>query len=124
MTNSDDRLGSLVRKRRDELGLSLRQLGERIGITDTTIMRIESGAIRSPRGDVLRALAEGLDLPLADLFAAAGYATPNELPSFQPYLRTKYHELPDRALRELERSFSDITGRYAKQGPASGEDET
>lgn len=123
MTNSKTTLGQLVRDRREALGLSLRQLGQRIGTTDTTVMRIESGEIANPRGEVLRALAEALEVPSADLFAAAGYTIPTELPSFRPYLRTKYGELPDQALRELERNFADIAKRYGSTEPAPGEDE-
>lgn len=123
MTNSKTTLGQLVRDRREALDLSLRQLGQRIGTTDTTVMRIESGEIANPRGEVLRALAEALDVPSADLFAAAGYTVPTELPSFRPYLRTKYADLPANALRELERNFAAIAKRYGSTGPAPGEDE-
>lgn len=123
MSNSAVTLGQLVRDNREKLGLSLRQLGQRIGTTDTTVMRIESGEIANPRGDVLRALAEALDLTSADLFASAGYAVPTELPSFRPYLRAKYHELPPEALAELDRTFADIAKKYGTDGPRDGEDE-
>lgn len=123
MSNSESTLGQLIRQRRSVLGLSLYQLGERTGITDTTIMRIESGKTANPRGEVLRALAEALELPLADLFAAAGYAAPRELPSFRPYLRAKYKDLPPQAVTELEITFADIARRYGTRGPAPGEDE-
>jgi transcriptional regulator with XRE-family HTH domain len=125
MTNSEAQLGQPIRQRREDLGLSQRQLGERIGSTGsgTTIMRIESGEIANPRVDVLTALAEALDLPSADLFAAAGYAVPNELPSFRPYLRAKYQDLPPEAVTELEDTFADIAKRYGTNGPAPGEDE-
>jgi transcriptional regulator with XRE-family HTH domain len=123
MTNYPMTLGQLVHSRREALGLSLRQLGQRIGTTDTTVMRIESGEIKSPRGDLLRTLAEALDVPSADLFSAAGYTVPTELPSFRPYLRTKYADLPPDALTELEDTFADIARRYGTDGPAPGEDE-
>jgi transcriptional regulator with XRE-family HTH domain len=123
MTRSRLTLGQLVRERRDALGLSLRQLGQRIGATDTTVLRIESGEIKNPRGDLLRTLTEALDVPSADLFSAAGYTVPAELPSFRPYLRAKYGALPPAALTELEDTFADIARRYGTDGPAVGEDE-
>lgn len=123
MSNSLPPLGRLIRDRRESLGLSLRRVGDRVGATDTTIMRIESGEIRSPRADLLQALAEALEVPWADLFTAAGYTVPTELPSFRPYLRTKYRDLPAEALTELEDTFSDIARRYGTNGPAPGEDE-
>jgi transcriptional regulator with XRE-family HTH domain len=123
MTNSHMTLGQLIRHRRETLDLSLRQLGQLIGTTDTTVMRIESGEIKSPRGEVLRALAEALGLPSADLFGAAGYTVPTELPSFRPYLRAKYTDLSPADLVELEAAFDDIARRHGTDGPAPGEDE-
>ena len=46
-----------------------------------------------------------------------------ELPSFRPYLRAKYHDLPPDAITELERNFADIARRYGTDGPQDGEDE-
>jgi transcriptional regulator with XRE-family HTH domain len=123
MNRNRHRLGDTVRHRRELLGLSARELARRIGTTDTTVLRIESGASPNPHTDTLSALAEALDLPYADLFAAAGYAVPAQLPTFQPYLRTKYGELPPAAVAELEQHFAEIARRYGTQGPLNGEDE-
>lgn len=123
MTAKRESLGQLIGKRRRELKLSLREVGDKAGTTDTTIMRIENGDIANPRGDVLRALAEALAIPFADVFTAAGYTIPTELPSFRPYMRAKYHDLPPKAINELERTFNDIAKRYGTTGPKPGEDE-
>lgn len=118
-------LGRQLRRRRDDLGLSLRQLAERADTTDTTIIRIEQGAYAAPAPDKLSRIAEALDLNLADVFALADYSVPSELPTFSPYLRTKYRDLPAPAVEELERSFQRITKRHGFEpaGPAPGEDE-
>lgn len=61
----------------------------------------------------------------ADLYDAAGFELPTELPSFTPYLRTKYRDLPPAARAELQQSFAQIAHRYGYRpgGPRSGEDE-
>lgn len=125
MTNSATPLGHMIRARREALGLTQRQVAERIGSTEsgTTVGRIESGFIRQPGVETLSGLAEALGLPMADLFTAAGYAVPSELPSFRPYMRAKYRDLPPEALAELDRTFTDIARRYGTAWPAPGEDE-
>ena len=118
-------LGRQLRARRDELGLSLRDLERQTGIDNGTIVRIEQGAFAAPAPDKLSRIAEALGFNLADVFALADYSVPSELPSFSPYLRTKYRDLPAPAVEELERSFQRITKRHGfdPAGPAPGEDE-
>ena len=118
-------LGERLRARREELRLSLRDLERETGVDNATIARIEQGAFAAPRPDKLSRIADALDLSLADVFALAEYVVPDELPSFTPYLRSKYSDLPAPAVEELERSFQRITKRHGfdPQGPAIGEDE-
>lgn len=118
-------LGRQLRARREELGLSLRDLEKLTDVDNGTIVRIEQGAFAAPAPDKLSRIADALKLSLADVFALAEYSTPSGLPSFSPYLRTKYRDLPAPAVEELERSFKRIAKRhgYDPAGPAPGEDE-
>jgi transcriptional regulator with XRE-family HTH domain len=116
-------LGKYLRRQREAKGVSTRTLAAEVGIDSSRIVRLEQGQVASPRGDVLAGIADFLGLPLADVFGLAGYAAPTELPSFRPYLRVKYHELPSSAVAELERSFTEIAKRYGTGGPRRGEDE-
>ena len=118
-------LGRQLRSRREELRLSLRDLEQQTGIDNGTIARIEQGAFQAPRPDKLSRIADALGLSLADVFALAEYVAPDELPTFAPYLRSKYRDLPAPAVEELERSFKRITKRHGfdPSGPAAGEDE-
>lgn len=118
-------LGRLLRQRRQELGLSKMEVAKQVGTTDATIFRIEQGHFAAPAPDKLSRIAEVLGLSLADVFALAEYAIPSELPSFQPYLRTKYRDLPAEAVEQLERSFQRLAKRHGfdPAGPALGEDE-
>lgn len=118
-------LGQRLRQRREQLGLSLRDLAERADTTHTTIVRLEQGAYDAPAPDKLSRIAEALGLSLADVYALADYSVPSELPSFRPYLRSKYRGLPAPAVEELERSFLRVAKRHglALDGPKPGEDE-
>ena len=50
----------------------------------------------------------------------------DELPSFTPYLRSKYRDMPLEARKEIEQSFGEIAKKYGYDGsgPLPGEDET
>lgn len=118
-------LGQQLRAKRTELGLSARDIAERSGMADSNVLRLEQGAIANPRPETLKAIADALGLDLADLYAAAGYVQPAGLPSFAPYLRSKYAGLPVDAQREIERSFQQIAAKhgYDPAGPLPGQDE-
>jgi transcriptional regulator with XRE-family HTH domain len=118
-------LGRTLRERREALGVSARELAERARTSHATIVRLEQGAFDSPAPDKLSRIADALDLNLADVFALAEYVAPRGMPTFAPYLRSKYRELPAPAVEELERSFRRVAKRhgYDPDGPAAGEDE-
>lgn len=119
------RLGAMLKKSREQLGISARELADRSGMADSNVIRLEQGGIANPRPETLKSLADVLGLNLADLYATAGYVQPTGLPSFTPYLRSKYADLPASAQRELEASFEQITAKhgYDPGGPEPGEDE-
>jgi len=118
-------LGKVLRDRREALGLSLRQLTQRVSIPDATIVRIEQGAFSAPAPDKLARLADALGLSLADVYALADYAVPSDLPSFKPYLRTKYRDLPAEDVAAIERYATRLARKHgiSLDGPAPGEDE-
>lgn len=100
-------------------------MARRAGVTTGTVTRLELAQIQSPRGENLKAIAEVLQIPASDLFATADWLPKAELPTFAPYLRSKYRDLPPAAMAELEESFARLTERYGydNKGPAPGEDE-
>lgn len=109
--NDPTTLAQALRQFRGDAGLSLRDLAERSGINRGAISRLESGERVQPRAETLKRLAAALGIPTEDLYAAAGWKVPNELPSFKPYLRTKYGHLPSDKLTELEAIFQEISQR-------------
>ncbi|MBX4170329.1 helix-turn-helix domain-containing protein [Rhodococcus sp. DMU2021] len=127
MTNTTNavQLGKALRKRRNEFELTIKEVARRSGMTDSNVLRIERGDIPQPRPETLKSLADVLGLELSDLFNLAGYVQPKTLPSFSPYLRSKYADLPESAAREMEASFVRIAAKhgYDPHGPHDGEDE-
>lgn len=90
-----------------------------------TVARIEQGQFAAPGPDKLARIAEALGLNAADLFGLADYTVPDELPSFRPHLRSKYRDLPEGALDDLNKAFDRIIKRHGYQpdGPKHAEDE-
>ncbi|MFB6718707.1 helix-turn-helix domain-containing protein [Kribbella sp. NPDC056345] len=122
---SANRLAKLIKERRHELGFSIQELGRRSGINIATISRLENAEIPSPHAENLRALAESLDLPVTDVFVCANWIPDGQLPTYQPYFRSKYGGLPADAMDEIETSVARVLEKYGYDGsvPAPGEDE-
>lgn len=111
---SGDPFGDFIRKRRTELGISLRELSERTGIHNSRLSRWERGGQRPETADLLAPLATALDVPLADLCRNAGDDIARGLPHVTPYLHLKYgHHLPTEVLHDLVAHCEDILARHA-----------
>ena len=127
-SSSPEALGSLVRSAREQADMPITELADLSGIPKGTLSKLENGQVTSPRPATLSALAGALHLPMADLYAAAGYERPSTLPSLPVYLRSRYHYLPPEAQAELSEQVAQIARKHgfdpAGAGPAPGEDET
>lgn len=119
------RLGAWLRQQREAARISAGELARRADTTDATIVRLEQGAFAAPDPHKLARIAAALNLNLADVYAMADYAVPDELPTFQPYLRRKYRDMPAAAIADLDKAFSRIIEKhgYDPRGPRDGEDE-
>jgi hypothetical protein len=84
---------------------------------------LEHGDILAPQPDTLKALAAALNVPVTDLFTVADWLPKNELPTFIPYMRSKYKELPEEAVEEMERFFARLAKKHGVTGPVDREDE-
>ena len=90
-----------------------------VGVDQAQILRLEAGLVASPKADVLGQIAELLAVPVADLYAMAGYPVPTKLPNLRPYMRAKFASLPTEAIADIEA----VIARYSGPGPTNGEDE-
>jgi transcriptional regulator with XRE-family HTH domain len=121
-----ERIGRTLSDARERLGLSAAEVARRAGMPTSTVTRIESAQFATPQPDSLKAIADVVGVDVADLFVTADWLPKGGLPTFTPYLRAKYGDLPPEALADLEKSFARIAERYGYDaaGPSPGEDET
>jgi transcriptional regulator with XRE-family HTH domain len=102
----------LVKQAREAKGLSIRKLADIAGLHHSFLSKLEAGAYEHVSAESLMALASALELPPADLFSLAGYRLPESLPSFGPYLRTRYgQELSPADLSALTHLFDALRAR-------------
>jgi transcriptional regulator with XRE-family HTH domain len=109
-------LGTIVRRQRDRLGLTLRDLAEKSGVSISHLGRIEN-AQRYPSTNVLRKIAKPLDLDEKELFNLAGYL-PIEQPKTTDLEKHKLLQeldiLVDRVTADTNRIKSIIRGLHKK----------
>jgi transcriptional regulator with XRE-family HTH domain len=115
-------LGRFIRARREALALSLRALEKRSGVDHTYIYALEQGEIQTPSPEKLQRLARELEVEIEDLYSLAGYAIPEHLPEFSPYLRAKYDFLPSEAVSQLETYFQLLREKYGVGEDEEGSD--
>lgn len=104
-------LGQYITAAREAKSWSLRELARRIGVHYSYITRIEQGHYSKPSPEILKRLANALEVPDEDLFALAGHELPENLPSFPAYLRSKY-EMSTEAAKQLTDYFTFVQERY------------
>ncbi len=122
---SDDErqaLADLIREHREAAEISASELARRAGIDKGLLTLLDQKKIAQPKVDTLRAIAQALDIPIADMFATTNWLPQNALPSLQPYMRAKYEDLPDEAVAEVEQFIANLSTKY-RRGPQAGEDE-
>ena len=112
------RLGALIRKHRQDLGMSTHELGKIIGTRNSTIIRLEQGAFAAPSPDKLARIAKALGMTLADIYSHAGYAVPDDLPGFHVYIPARYKDLPAEAIAELTELFDRLAALHLTGNPS------
>jgi transcriptional regulator with XRE-family HTH domain len=88
-------LARIITQRRQELGLSMRQVAAATGFNVSTISVLESASNLTPQPETLKVIAGVLNLTVSDLYVVAEWLPANELPTVLPYMRAKYRELPE-----------------------------
>lgn len=116
-------MAQLLKAHRLQHGFSSRELARLSGVNQATVIRLERGDILTPQPETLRALGKTLGLSSFELFTTAEWLPPDELPNLGAYLRSKYHELPESAVRELQAHLHELSDQIDKGGPTDGEDE-
>lgn len=118
------RLGQMLHARRSELDISASEAARRASVDAHTYIDLENGSQPRPAMQSLQRIASGLGIPIADVLTATEWLPKDELPSLTPYLRTKYHDLPESALKDIEAYFDKVSAEHhTGNGPIDNEDE-
>lgn len=111
-------VGEIIKAKRLEMGLSMAKASTAAHVDARWWSRLEQGVYENPDPKSLNRVAKVLDLEVTDLFVAANFS--DGLPSFAPYLRSRY-DLPPEAIRQLQEHFDLLDQRL--NGGIGGRDE-
>jgi transcriptional regulator with XRE-family HTH domain len=123
-------LGRSIRRRREELGLSLRDVADKTGVSASTLSRIENGTGK-PDADNIARLTSWLDMPMERILGGARddsedrkavvyYANESTPEIVEAHLRADRHLTPETAsaLSELFRVAYAQFSRSTQEKPA------
>lgn len=120
-------LGELLLEARLASGLHIKEVALESGVSAGSLSNLEQGKLRSTSIERLVALADVYGVEPIGFIEAAGFDLGPALPTFKPYLRTKYRQLPDAAQEEIADAFQRIAEKYGidehASGPRPGQDE-
>ncbi len=68
-------VGEVLKKRREELGVTLREVEDKVAISNAYLSQLENGKISQPSPSVLRKLADFYKVSYARLMELAGHPT-------------------------------------------------
>jgi len=111
-----NRLGEYIRDLRKRAEMTLRDLADLAQIDLANLHRIETGKVREPSPRSLQRLSRHLDCDYEDLAAMAGYSLPEGLPELPVYLRTKYDDLSDEEIRNVEQFVRFLHRQHGDEG--------
>jgi len=100
-------LADYVSQKRNEAGLTSKQLADKSGLSPAYISRIEKGDYENPSLPTMRALAEGLGLSLHTFLQEIGFLNNESRPSYQLISQSLRH------LGHSDKETEDII-RYAR----------
>ena len=108
------RLGAVVAAKRKMMGLSQRQLAERIGLNNATISKLEKDPSLDPDIRTIRLLADALDLDYAYLLSLN--ETIDDDPDLRIIARAKNSMSPEEQERMMQILRSAFDAAFANAG--------
>lgn len=106
-------LGCLFQQKREDAGLSQRQLADELRVSRTYVSRLERGEYSNPSPQVLMRFAKRFDVDLSDLYAITGCMLPTDLPAYEAYLHAKHPEWPGAAIDDLVSYYEFVKQRHS-----------
>lgn len=109
---SSNLLGEILKRKRLEHAMSQQEAADSIGIQRAHLSQIEGGLIRQPSTVLLAKAAEIFSMPATDLYSAAGYMVPDDLPDLRLYLHAKHPDWPDAVALDIEQYCEFVRYKY------------
>jgi len=104
-------IGSYLREQRVKLCLSLNDVCEQTGITNTRLNRIELEQVNEPSPEVLKKLAEFYKVDLIYLYKLAGYLDNDDISrQIQPF--NNYEILNDEERNFIQQAIDFLAGKH------------
>ena len=110
--NPSTPLASLVAGLRKAAGISTWTLAQRSGIDRSNIRRIESGLVSNITVVTMQKLAAALGVDVERFYEAHWETTGQTLPSLPTYFRTKYRQLNDHQIAQIEEFVAELQSAY------------
>ena len=115
VSNAAQDIGTFIRTQREAAQVSVRQLAEKAGVSNTYLSQIERG-LRKPSADVLQQIAKALRVSAEVLYVRAGILEPSEKSEVRDALIT------DTAITERQKQvLLDIYSSFCQQYEAARE---
>ncbi|MBF6446624.1 helix-turn-helix transcriptional regulator [Nocardia elegans] len=112
-THEAKRIAVIIQKRRKDLGLTRSDLARRTGLANSSILRLEEGSFAHPSPRSLKAIADGLEMPVDILLHEAGWMPKAERPTDRPHIAITYHRVPDDVARHIQARVNMMVKRSA-----------
>ncbi len=100
-------LGTLLKRKREECGMSQEALASQLGVSAAQLSRIENGRNLRPSPVVLGKACTILDIPPDDIYTITGYMPMTGLPGLRIYCRAKHPDWPEHVIDKIE-EFCDF----------------
>jgi transcriptional regulator with XRE-family HTH domain len=104
-------LGAYLRAKREEAGLSIRELARLAGANYAYLSRLESGERSEPSAELLQRIADVLETDASELLAYVGVKP--VLPEPRAYFRKQYG-VSERDAEEMARMLERFAGKSSK----------
>lgn len=103
--------GDWLRQKRKDKKIGVRELGRKIGVSQTCISQIELKQ-RNPSIKMLRELSKTLDIPYVDILLAVGYLTADDIPVLYELQEIDFLKRENKMLREKLKEISMISNGF------------
>lgn len=104
-------IGEKIKVRREELGLTMKALADKIGVSEGTVSRWESGEIANMRRDKIYNLSKALNMPVSEIM---GWSELPDDPRFRR-LYAYYLGLSDHQKDQLEDYIEYLKSKNNKE---------